>query len=196
MTLEHRLIHAVRASPALMRVMQGVRALDLPDWRLVSGCVYQTVWNALTDRPLDHGLKDYDVAYFDLDTGYAAEDVHIRRAAAAFPPPLDAMVEVRNQARVHLWFEQRFGEPYAPLRSTDEALERFLCPAFAVGVRLETDDAISVAAPFGLEDLFALRLRPNPRRPVKGFARVAASVTARWPEVNVDEGPSMLKDPR
>ena len=187
MTQDERLIGILRASPTLMRVMEGVRALGLPDWRLVSGCIYQTVWNHLTSREPDHGLKDYDAVYFDPDTSWEAEDAHIRRAAQAFPPPLDAMVEVRNQARVHLWFETKFGEPYAALSGTDEALERFVCPAFAVGVRLEKDDTIDVAAPFGLDDLFAMRLRPNPLRRINmdGFERACRSVQARWPEVEV-----------
>jgi hypothetical protein len=179
----------VQASPTLMGVMHGLRALHLPDWRLVSGCVYQTAWNAITGRDPDYGLKDYDAVYFDPDTSYEAEDLFIKRAAAAFAPPLDAMVEVRNQARVHLWFEQKFGEPYAPLTSTDEALGRFVCPAFAVGVRLEDDGRITVAAPFGLDDLFNLRLRPNPNRPIsrQAFDRVAASARARWPELTIEE---------
>jgi hypothetical protein len=188
-TPEARLIGVVQDSPTLMGVMRGLRALDLPDWRLVSGCVYQTAWNAITGRAPDYGLKDYDAVYFDPDTSYEAEDVFIKRAAAAFEPPLDAMVEVRNQARVHLWFEQKFGEPYAPLTRTDEALERFVCPAFAVGVRLEADGSVTVAAPFGLDDLFAMRLRPNPNRPIstEAFARVSASARARWPELTVEE---------
>ena len=188
MSLEAKLIAHVRASPSLMTVLKGVRALHMPDWRLVSGCVYQTVWNARTGRQADYGVKDYDAVYFDPDTSYDAEDGFIRAAAAAFDPPYDRMVEVRNQARVHLWFEGKFGEPYAPLACTDEALERFVCPAFAVGIRLEDDDAISLTAPFGLDDVFALRLRPNPRRPINpaGFARVVRSVTARWPEVTVE----------
>jgi hypothetical protein len=187
MTQAERLIAILRASPTLMRVMDGVRALGLPDWRLVSGCVYQTVWNDLTGRDPDYGLKDYDAVYFDPDRSWEAEDMFIRRAAAAFPPPLDAMVEVRNQARVHLWFEQKFGEPYAPLSCTDEALERFVCPAFAVGARLESDGAITLAAPFGLDDLFAMRLRPNPNRSIsaEAFARVSGSAGARWPELTI-----------
>ncbi len=196
MSLEDQLIAAVRASPTLMQVMRGVRALELPDWRLVSGCVYQTFWNRASCREPDYGLKDYDAVYFDPDSSYEAEDVHIRRAAAAFAPPLDQIVEVRNQARVHLWFEGKFGEPYAPLACTDGALERFLCPAFAVGIRLEADDAISVAAPFGLEDMAAMRLRPNPRRPYNadGFARVVASARRRWPEVIVETPPMQAAD--
>jgi hypothetical protein len=187
MTQEERLIGILGASPVLMGVMEGVRELGLPDWRLVSGCVYQTAWNHLTGREADYGLKDYDAVYFDADTSWEAEDVFIRRTAAAFPPPLDAMVEVRNQARVHLWFEGKFGEPYAPLSCTDEALERFVCPAFAVGARLEDDGRITLAAPFGLDDLFAMRLRPNPNRAItaQAFERVSGSARARWPELTI-----------
>ena len=68
---------------------------------------------------------------------------------------------MRNQARVHVWFEGHFGEPYTPLSWTTDALERFVSPMFAVGVRLDLDDRLHVAAPFGLADLFALRLQPE-----------------------------------
>ncbi len=184
--LEQRLEAIVRAAPRLMSVLGTARDLDLPDWLVVSGAVYQRVLNHLTGRDPDYGIKDYDLAYFDAsDTSYDAEDVVIRRAAAAFEPPLRALVEVRNQARVHLWFEGKFGEPYTPLRSSAEALERFVSPLFSVGVRLETDGRLDIVAPFGLEDLFAMSLRPNPRRVIKGYERASASLIARWPEVTV-----------
>ncbi len=180
-----RLIEIVRASPSLMKVLNLARNLDLPDWRLVSGAIYQPVWNALTGRDPDYGVKDYDLCYFDPDPSWDAEDGMIRRAAAHFPRPLSTLVEVRNQGRVHLWFEGKFGEPYSPLTRTDDMLERFVCPAFAVGVRLTPDDRLDLAAPFGLADLFALRLRPNPLRPRNpaGFQKVVMSCRARWPEV-------------
>jgi uncharacterized protein len=43
--------------------------------------------------------------------------------------------------------------------------------------------------PFGLADLFALRLPPNPRRKTVGFARSAADVRRRWPEVIIEDQP-------
>jgi hypothetical protein len=168
-----------------MRVLRTARALALPDWMLFSGAVYQPVLNELTGRDPAYGIADYDLAYFDPDTGYDAEDAVIRRVAATFAPPLRELVQVRNQARVHLWFEHRFGEPYPPLRTSSEALERFVSPMFAVAVRLEPDDRITVLAPFGLHDLFSLTLRANPLRRSTSFARVAASVRARWPEVEI-----------
>jgi len=186
--LEARLVEIVRADPGLMHVLTGVRGQALPDWRIFSGAVYQSVWNALTGRPAGYGVRDYDVGYYDPDTSWDAEDIVIKRIAAAFDEPFRSTVEVRNQARVPIWFPARFGEPYDPLSGTDEALARFVAPAFAVGVRLEADDAVSVAAPFGLDDVFALILRPNPNRGVaKDWPRVVDRARARWPELTIIE---------
>lgn len=182
-----RLVAILRQSPNLMSVLTTARALVLPDWRIFSGAVYQTVWNHLTGRDLDYGIKDYDLGYFDgSDLSYEAEDVWIKLAAKTFKPPFCDTVEVRNQARVHIWFPDHFDEPYEPLTSTDEALTRFVAPTYAVGVRLEADDQISVAAPFGLDDLFSMTIRPNPLRGLSpGFERTVVSARNRWPELTV-----------
>jgi hypothetical protein len=180
-----RLEAIVRADPALMGLLQTLRDLSLPQWRLVAGCLYQTVWNHLTSRPPGTGIRDYDVIYFDEDRSFEAEDRVIRRAVAAMaagPGP----VEVRNQARVHLWFEGRFGAPYPPLACADESLLRYASVVHAVGVRLEPDGRLDVAAPFGLDDLFALVIRPNTALS-NGPAHAAKAARARaiWPELTV-----------
>jgi hypothetical protein len=183
--LHHRLEAIARRATPLMEVLHRLRDIDLPDWQVFSGAIYQRVFNDLTGRDLDHGIKDYDVAYFDPDTSYEAEDAVIRRVAAAFEPPRRELVEVRNQARVHLWFEGKFGEPYSPLTSSSEALTRFVSPLHAVAMRLEADDSLTVIAPFGLEDLFAMRLRRNPTRASANFERVAQGAKTRWPELEI-----------
>ena len=184
--LARRLEAILRDAPSLMGVMEIARDLALPDWMIFSGAVYQKAVNHLTGRDPDYVLKDYDLGYFEAgDLSYNAEDAVIRRAAASYPPPLDTLVEVRNQARVHLWFEDRFGEPYAPLASSAEALRRFTTTMFAVGARLEPDGRLRIFAPFGLADLFALRLVPNPLRQTQGFARTAAAAMDRWPELTL-----------
>lgn len=184
--LRARLEAIVRATPSLMRVLETARALDLPDWMIFSGAIYQPVLNHLTGRSHDYGLKDYDLGYFDpSDTSYEAEDVVIRRVAAAFDEPLGSLVEVRNQARVHIWFEGKYGEVYTPLSATAEALRRFTATAYAVGVRLDPGDRLHVEAPFGLADLFALRLRRNPSRRTVNFEHSASSALARWPELRI-----------
>ena len=184
-----RLTAILRATPLLMHVLKTARDLALWDWLVFSGAVYQPVLNHLTGRALDYGIRDYDLAYFNAsDLYYEAEDRVIRRVRAAFDEPLRSMVEVRNQARVHLWFEAKFGEAYSPLSCTAEALERFTSATFAIGARLEPDDRLHIEAPFGLSDLFTLRVRPNPRRKTAGFARACDNVLRRWPELTVENG--------
>lgn len=183
---ESRLVEILRANETLMQVMRTVRDIGLPDWRLFSGAVYQSVWNAQTGRPAGFGTKDYDIGYFDPDTSWEAEDVWIKRVAAAFDEPLKSQVEVRNQARVHLWAPQKFGEDFAPLSCTDEAPARFVAPAFAVGVRLEPDDTVSIHSAYGLSDVFDMVIRPTPGRgKAKGWDGIIAKLKDRWPELVV-----------
>ncbi len=176
----------VRSDPDLMRLLASIRGLALPQWRLVAGCLYQTVWNVLTRRSRGTGIKDYDLIYFDdRDLSWTAEDRVIGRVAAA-TQGCAGPVEARNQARVHLWFESRFGSPYPPLDSADEALCRYASVVHAVGVRLEDDDRLDTVAPFGLDDLFAMVIRPNYALDnAVSHTKKAQRAQVIWPEVTV-----------
>ncbi len=166
-----------------MRLLRHLRGVALPRWCLVSGCLYQTVWNVFTNRPRATGIQDYDVIYFDAaDMSWEAEDAVIRRMGGHGP------LQIRNQARVHLWYEQHFGVPYPPLRSADEALLRYPVTVQAVGARLEDDERLDIAAPFGLDDLLAMVMRPNPahgHRPT--FDAKVARARTIWPEITIIE---------
>ena len=176
----------IRDDPDLMQLLasiRSVRSVRLAQWRLVAGCLYQTVWNVLTGRDRGTGIKDYDLIYFDdSDLSWAAEDGVIRAVAAATRGCVGP-VEVRNQARVHLWFEARFGTAYPRLYSADEALRRYASIVHAIGVRLEYDDRLDVMAPFGLDDLFSMVIRPNyALENAVSHMRKARRAQAIWPE--------------
>ena len=161
----------------LTEVLARAATLALPGWWLTAGCLFQTVWNVVTGRPPTEGIRDYDLFYFDAtDLSYEAEDAVIRTAAATFAG-LPAEVEVRNEARVHLWYEQHFGVPCPPYDSTEAAIDSFAATTCCLGVRLTPGDAWPVYAPHGLADVFNLVVRPNP---VLAPAHVYATKTARW----------------
>ncbi|MFI5012262.1 MAG: nucleotidyltransferase family protein [Hyphomicrobiales bacterium] len=174
----------IRADPDLMRLLRVLRWLDLPQGRAVAGAIYQTVWNVLSGFPRGTGIRDYDVVYFDEgDLSYEAEDVVIRRVAAA-TSDFKVKVETRNQARVHLWYEQRFGAPYPPLACADQALLRYSTITHAVGVRLEADGSLDVIAPFGLDDMFDMIIRRNPACPsTTAHDEKAERAKATWPRL-------------
>lgn len=177
----------IRATPLLMDVIGRLPALNLPDAWLVSGAIYNTVWNHLTDRPPLTGINDIDLFYFDAsDLSYEAEDRAIKRADQVFAG-LPLPVQLRNQARVHLWYPDRFGEAYPALSSSREAIDRFASLTHAVGARLDGAGEIELYTPFGLDDLFSFRIVPN-RRMNNQATHDKKGERARsvWPEVVVE----------
>lgn len=146
-------------SPVLSEVLQGARPLGLENYYVGAGCICQTVWNYQNGLNPLHGISDIDLAYFDGDLSYEKEAAvigRVKRTFAALPVALD----VKNQARVHLWYREHYGYGLPPYTSVEQAIGTWPTTATAVGVRLE-EDGLRVCAPFGLNDLFGQIVRPN-----------------------------------
>ncbi|MCN9240996.1 nucleotidyltransferase family protein [Streptomyces sp. RY43-2] len=175
----------------LLEVLDRTASLALPGWYVTAGCLFQTVWNVVTDRPPTSGIKDYDVFYFDDgDLSWEAEDTVIRAGKEVFAD-LPAKVEIRNEARVHLWYKQKFGVPCAPHTSTEAAIDRFAATTCCLGVRLEPGGRWRVYAPHGLSDIFNLVVRPNPTlAPREVYESKTARWQQQWPELTVLDWPS------
>ena len=161
----------------LTEVLARATELNLPGWYLTAGCVFQTVWNVVTGRPATDGILDYDLFYFDAaDLSWEAEDAVIQAGHATFAG-VPAEVEIRNEARVHLWYEQKFGVTCQPYSSTEAAIDSFAATTCCVGVRVEPGGRWRVYAPHGLSDVFNLVVRPNP---VQAPRHVYEKKTDRW----------------
>ena len=176
-------VQAVLTNPVNRTILEHLPQLGVADGWLVSGALFQTVWNGLTGRPPEHGIKDYDIFYFDPDTSWDAEDAVIKRADALFP---GLAIEVRNQARVHLWYAEKFGVPYPPLTRATDGIDRFLCDCAMVGMR-KNDAAYDVYAPKGLSDVASMTLRPNrlPNYHPARYEEKARRWRDLWPEITM-----------
>ena len=169
-----------------MTLLVTARAMDLPQHRVVAGCIYQTVWNVLTGRRTGTGIHDYDLIYFDGADLSVESEAEIERTTCCRLMNFPAPVEVRNQARVHLWFENHFGIPYPALSCADEAITRYASATHAVGLRLTADDRLDIFAPFGLGDIFGLTIRPNYALPNKATHDLKAlRAKSVWPELTI-----------
>ena len=191
---EERLLGIVLADPTVRAVLDRAPELGLADWWLTAGVLFQAVWNSLTGRPPGTGVRDADLFYFDADTSWDAEDVVIRRAGVLFadaPVP----VEVRNEARVHLWYGEKFGTAAPPpFSSAGEPVAGFAAVCCCYGLRLDASGQPQVLAPHGFDDLFGLVVRPNPASPAPRhlYEAKARRWQAEWPQLTVlpwGEGP-------
>ncbi|MEW1931156.1 nucleotidyltransferase family protein [Rhodococcus sp. NPDC079359] len=183
---EDEFVSVVRSNPAVAEILGRAPQLGLPGWYLTAGGLFQTVWNHLDGRDLRAGIRDYDFFYFDdSDLSYDAENEVIERAASVFDD-LGVNVEVRNEARVHLWYEQHFGTPIAPYRSTEDAIDHFVSTTCCFGITTDQGGTDVVYAPHGFDDLFGGIVRPNPRLPMRHvYEAKAARWTTEWPNLTV-----------
>ena len=154
---------ALRQNKWLGEILERFEEVALPDSWLVAGCIAQTIWNLGYSQPAEFGLKDVDLIYFDeQDLSFEAEARHESRLRDLFQH-LPIKLDVKNEARVNLWYEDRFGYAIKPYSSSADAIATFPTTATAVGIR-RIRSKLECCAPFGLDDLFSLVVRPNKRQ--------------------------------
>jgi hypothetical protein len=181
------LVAIVEASPWFMEALAAVERLKLDAWCIGAGAVRNLVWDHLHGHTHRSALADVDVAYFEANNLNPERERQLQALLEADVPGLPW--EVTNQAAVHLWFEGHFGHPVAPLRSLEEAVASWPEYATAVGVTVDGRGRLQVIAPWGLDDLFELRVRRNPTRvSLQTYRQRTAQkrYAARWPKVTIE----------
>lgn len=173
---EEKLRDQVRRNALLDEILCRGDEIALPDWYLCAGCIAQTVWNIVFGRPPHTDIKDIDLIYFDpADLSRAQEACHEDRIRTLFSD-CPIRFDVKNQARVHMWYRQAFGYDIAPYRSSVEAIATFPTTATCVGLRTDAR-RVRVVAPYGLRDLLGGIIRPNKRQVT---AEIYAAKVERW----------------
>jgi hypothetical protein len=184
-TQEAELQAVLSRSPIVATIVDRWPEIGLPDCWLVAGCLAQTVWNDAFGLPATHGISDIDLVYFDGDDlSQETEASHAARIRALLAD-LGLWVDVKNEARVHLWYAEKFGNALTPYVSTEDAITTFPTTATAVGVQPRAD-GLHVFSPYGLSDLLGLIVRPNKKQITQPIydAKVKKWL-GRWPGLRV-----------
>lgn len=195
-----RFLQLIELNPIVVEILRRIHELELPDAWLVSGCLFQSAWNALAGEAPERGIRDYDIFYFDATDIDAGIEAQINERAATLFADLDCEVDVRNQARVHTWYADEFGfDGYPPLERTTDGIDHFLavCCMVAVrptgkegtGIQQAGNDPIELYAPFGVADVLDFIMRPNPwfpDAPVDCYYRKAERWQSVWPALTVE----------
>ncbi len=174
----------LRRNEPLWKVLEGSEGLGLSDYYIGAGCIAQAVWNYQSGNPPLWGIDDIDFIYFDGDLSPEAERTvadAVRRRFADCPLRID----VKNQARVHLWYPSRFGYDIMPYTSLEAAIDTWPTTATAVGVRRERG-ALCVYVPYGLGDLFSQTVRPNKAQITKEiYEKKVLRWMGLWPTLSI-----------
>lgn len=173
------------ADPEVRSVIQAAIDLDVPSWAVGGGVVRNVVWDFIFQSQGHTHHNDIDLVYYDTDLSESTElqfeeSIHQRCG--------NTRAQVRNQARVHLWYERKFGHKIDRVTDIEDAVARFPETCTSVAITGPSIAALQVLAPCGLDDLFDGVLRRNPRQVTTGYfqERLAAKrVDERWPGLRV-----------
>lgn len=152
----------LKENKRIKEILEKAPLLRMPNWYLAAGCISQTVWNILHGFDPEYGIKDYDLVYYDAsDISYEGEDRYIQKSKEIFRE-ITGSIEVRNEARVHLWFEDHYGFKIDPYKSVEDAISSWSTTATCIGVRY-ANNKFGVFAPYGLDSVFEMTVKPVKR---------------------------------
>ncbi|MFS0883458.1 hypothetical protein CHH83_26060 [Bacillus sp. 7586-K] len=184
---EELLVETISKSEPLTRVLQVLKKLNLPfDYYVGAGCITNTIWNEKSGYALDYGISDIDIVYYESGDMTSERENELKFELISQLGDFQFKLDVKNQARVHLWYESKFGFPIKPYLSLEAAIDSWPTTATAIGVRMEKNDLFSIYAPYQLDDLFSLVVRPNKRMVTKEiFDNKANKWKEKWPKLEI-----------
>jgi hypothetical protein len=164
-------------NPRMMRCLAVLAAHGPADAWIGAGFVRNAVWDHLSGEDTEaRPLADLDVVFHDPFNTTSEQDGAYEAALRGAAP--DLPWSVRNQARMH----ERNG--HRPYRDVADALAHWPETATAIAARLGSK-GVEILAPFGLDDVLAMFIRPTPAfraKPEIPLARLEAKGwLARWP---------------
>lgn len=176
-----RLRALLLADARRLALLRAAAALALPDCWIAAGFVRNAVWDHLAGRAPAPPDTDIDVIWFDRPAAGPAHpglDLALAQRLRALEPAADW--SVKHQGRMH----RRNGDP--PYADATDAMRHWPETATATGVRLGPSGDLEIAAPYGLDDLFAGIVRPTPgfrtrKRDIFDARLAAKGWLARWP---------------
>lgn len=165
----------------MMDVLRTAQGLGLPDWMIGAGFLRNRVWDFLHGYQKTTPLNDIDLIYFDPVNCTREHDIVYENELKKL---MDASWEVRNQARMHRVDNDQ------PRTSAADGLSRWVETPTCVAVRLNQDDTLELIAPWGIDDLVNLVVRPTPVTAEKRMDQYRARQAKKnwkttWPKLKI-----------
>lgn len=151
---EEDVIKLIQSDEKMMKIIQIASTLNLPDWWICAGFVRSKIWDTLHGFTERTETPDVDVIYFDHKNIDENVEKELENMLVRMMPTIPW--SVKNQARMHLI------NNLAPYTSSEDAISRFPETATALGVKLSKENNLVLTAPWGLEDVLHLVVKPTP----------------------------------
>jgi hypothetical protein len=138
----------------MMEILKCAKSLNLPDWWICAGFVRSKIWDTLHGFNERTPIPDIDIIYFDATNIDEVEEKKLEERLKSITPNIPW--SVKNEARMHL------KSNFPPYTSSVDAISKFPETATALGVKLDEKDHVILTAPWGINDVVNLEVKPTP----------------------------------
>ena len=183
-------IKIIKQNSDLVTILDYIYDLKLPNFYIAAGSVFQTIWNYYDNKPLNFGIKDIDIIYYDpINLSKESEqklektiEDHFKKAG------LNYELDIHNEARMHLWKKDNENKNIDQYKNSEDAINQWIATVHAIGITKENNE-IKVYAPYGLSDIFSKTIRPikHKNNSKELYNKKVASWQKRFENLNIVE---------
>lgn len=153
-------INILKQNNDLMVILNYIDKLDLPNYYIAAGSVFQTIWNYYDNKTLNYGIKDIDIIYYDSDNLSKDDEKELENKIVNHFKKLNMNYEfdVHNEARMHLWKKENENKSINQYKNSEDAINQWIATVHAIGITKDNNQ-IKIYAPYGLSDIFSKTIR-------------------------------------
>lgn len=186
----HKFMSILEENKDLMIILDYLAKLNLPNFYIAAGSIFQTIWNYYDNRPLNYGIKDIDIIYYDKDNLTKEVEQKLENQIIDFlkQQNLNYEVDIHNEARMHLWKKENENKDIDQYQNSEDAIAKWIATVHAIGITKEKGQ-IKVYAPYGLSDIFSRTIRPIKHKgnSQELYNKKIASWQSRFSNLNIIE---------
>ncbi|CDE09137.1 putative uncharacterized protein ykjH [Bacillus sp. CAG:988] len=183
-------IKIIKQNSDLVTILDYIYELKLPNFYIAAGSVFQTIWNYYDNKPLNFGIKDIDIIYYDpINLSKESEQKLEKTIEDYFKKAgLNYELDIHNEARMHLWKKDNENKNIDQYKNSEDAIDQWIATVHAIGITKENNE-IKVYAPYGLSDIFSKTIRPikHKNNSKELYNKKVASWQKRFENLNIVE---------
>ncbi|KAB2334412.1 nucleotidyltransferase family protein [Cytobacillus depressus] len=151
---EEDIVRIINGDTWIMDLLKTVKTLNLPDWWICAGFVRSKIWDVLHNFSERTPIPDIDVIYFNPLNIEESEEKILEEKLNHLMPGIPW--SVKNQARMHVI------NHLPPYTSSVDGISKFPETVTALGVKLDNENNVILTAPWGINDVVNLEVKPTP----------------------------------
>ena len=174
----------------LICILDYLYELKMPNFYIAAGSIYQTIWNYYDNKPLNHGIEDIDIIYYDKDNLSKEKEDELENKIKDHLKilGLNYKIDIHNEARMHLWKKENENQFIDHYENSEDTIDQLLATIQAIGIT-KVNNHIKIYAPYGLSDIFGRTIRPikHKNNSKNLYAKKSVSWSKRFDDLNILE---------